>query len=178
MDIAYLDKFNELQAQNTFKGEQWFGKRKELVEEYSWAVPNEDVIKYCAEFDELLEIGAGSGYWAHLIEEAGGSVKATDISPESETYSTVTPIGWENMFDRIGEAAILMVWPPYDEGVAHGVVKQSPDHILYVGEQRGGCTASDEFFYVVEQEYGLVGKIDIPSYAGIHDNFYHYARNI
>lgn len=178
MEIEYLDEFEELQKQNSFKGQQWFGKRQDLVEEYSWAVPTKDVIQYCAQFDGLLEIGAGNGYWAHCIEEMGGDVLATDILPAAETYTSVQEAGWSALLEEISASPVLMVWPPYDGGVAAGVARQSPDHILYVGEPRGGCTAEDEFFDIVEEKYALVGKLDIPSYVGINDNFFHYARKI
>ena len=178
MEIEYLETFEELQEKDTFRGQQWFGERSKLVKEYSWAVPTEDVIRYCAQFDNLLEIGAGNGYWASLIEEMGGDVQATDKSPPEETHTEVEQQIWQNLIPAIRERPVLMVWPPYNEGVAAGVARQSPNHILYVGEQRGGCTGEDEFFDIVEEQYGLVGKLDIPSYTGIHDNFFHYARNI
>jgi len=178
MRIEYLDAYDELQQKDTFKGQQWFGERKHLVEEYSWAIPTKDVIQYCAQFDELLEIAAGNGYWASLVQEMGGDIQPTDKSPPEDTYTEVEENSWQNLMPEIRERPVLMVWPPYDEGVAAGVARQSPNHILYVGESRGGCTGEDEFFDIVEEQYGLVGKLDIPSYTGIHDNFFHYARNI
>lgn len=177
-DIAYLDEFEELQQKGTFRGETWFGERKRLVREYSWAIPTKDVIQYCAQFDNLLEVGAGNGYWAHLIECADGSVRATDIDPPSDTYKTVERAGAVDLLDEIRDNAVLMVWPPYDEGVAATVARQSPEHILYVGETRGGCTGEDEFFDIVDEQYGLVGKLELPSYTAVHDDFFHYARKI
>ncbi len=178
MDIEYLEAFEELQERDTFRGQQWFGERQKLVEQYAWAVPRADVIQYCTQFDDLLEIGAGNGYWASLIEENGGDIQATDKSPPEETYTQVEQASWKDCTEEISSRPVLMVWPPYDEGVAAGVARQYPDHILYVGEGRGGCTGGDEFFEIVGRDYGLVGKLDIPSYAGIHDNFFHYSRKI
>jgi len=178
MNITYLDAYDKLQRKDTFKGQQWFGERKKLVEKYSWAVPREDVIQYCAQFDDLLEIGAGNGYWASLIEELDGDIQATDKSPPEDTYTEVEQASWQYLIAEIRSRPVLMVWPPYDEGVAAGVARQSPNHILYVGEQRGGCTGEDEFFDIVDEQYGLVGKLDLHSYTGIHDDFFHYARNI
>lgn len=178
MNIEYLDAYENLQQKDSFRGQQWFGKRRELVEEYSWAVPREDVIQYCAEFDDLLEIGAGNGYWASLIEDAGGDIRATDITPPEDTYTEVEQSSWNNLKPSISSRAVLLVWPPYDKGVAAGVARQSPNHILYVGESRGGCTAEKEFFDIVKSEYGLVGKLDLHSYTGIHDDFFHYSRKI
>jgi hypothetical protein len=181
IDNPYLDDFRSLQEQSTFRGEQWFGNRQRLVEEYSWAVPTEDVITYLAEFDDLVEVGAGSGYWAWCIDQAGGNVKALD-----KDVPTSSDDSWyevrrhyvnrqETTFD--GDA-VLMVWPPHNDDMAASVASDEPNHICYVGEPRGGCTASDSFFDIVESRYGLVGQLELPSYAGVDDNFYHYVRNI
>jgi hypothetical protein len=172
----YHEAFEELQDKNTFKGQQWFGERKDLVEEYSWAVPNEEVLRYLAEFDSIVEVGAGSGYWAHCINEMGGNIRATDIDPPDERWTTVEQADVINL-DLNGDA-VLTVWPPLDKCVAGYIPTEEPDHILYVGEPRGGCTGDDSFFERLDEQYGLVAKIEIPSYAGIHDDFYHYVRKV
>lgn len=177
----YRQAFEELQERDTFKGQQWFGERQRLVDEYSWAVPNRDVLLYLAEFDELIEIGAGNGYWAKCIEEWGGSVEAYDIDVPDETYHEVHERDIVTGFRNSGgvyNKPVLMVWPPCDDEMATAVLDQEPSHILYVGEERGGCTATDSFFDGLHKQYGLAAKIDIPSYTGISDNFFHYIRKV
>jgi len=180
----YYEKFEELQEKSSFKGQQWFGERKELVEEYAWAVPNEDAILYLSEFDELVEIGAGSGYWANCINEAGGRVMPYDIDPPDppdmggDAYTHVDRANVFNMGDDAFTFPVLLVWPALNEGVATEVAERGAPHICYVGETRGGCTAEDDFFDLLDERYGLVAKIDIPSYTGIHDDLFHYVRKI
>lgn len=172
----YLEKFNGLQERSTFKGQQWFGERKNLVETYSWAVPNEEAILYLSEFDSLIEVGAGSGYWAYCINQAGGSVEATDIDPPNETWQDVEAVDVADL--DLGGEAVLMIWPPYDEMMAACVAGDAPNHILYVGEPHGGCTGNGEFFTILNDKYGLVAKVDIPSYVGVNDDLFHYVRKI
>jgi len=172
----YHEKFEELRDQDTFRGQQWFGKRKELVDQYSWAVPNEQALIYLSEFENLIEVGAGNGYWAKCIEDCGGSVRATDIDPPQETWTTVEQVD-ANFIDMEGEA-ILTVWPPYEEEVASLIPKKGANHIIYVGEERGGCTGDEAFHDSLHNMYGLAAKIDIPSYEGINDNLFHYIRKI
>jgi len=176
MTNDYLDEFYELQEESSFRGQQWFGKRKELVERYSWAIPTDEVIQYLSEFKSGIEIGAGNGYWSYLIREAGGSFRPIDIDPPVETYMTVQEKDIYDEIESVENQPVLMVWPPIDNSVAADVAKEKPSHICYVGEQRGGCTATDTFFDIIDKQYGLVGKINIPSYTGIHDNFFHYSR--
>lgn len=175
----YHEKFQELQDKSTFKGQQWLGKRKDLVEEYSWAVPNKEALLYLSEFDHLVEIGAGSGYWANEINKLEGNVLPYDIDPPDETWSRVMKANVMNMKEDAFKNPVLMVWPALNEGVATEVAKRRPPHILYVGEPLGGCTAEDEFFTSeIKKEYGLVAKIDIPSYAGINDDLFHYVQKV
>lgn len=172
----YREAFDELQSKDTFRGQQWFGERQRLVEKYSWAVPNEEALLYLAEFDQITEVGAGSGYWANCIEEMGGSVRATDANPLSETWTTVESAYVDDL--DLEDKVVLTVWPPYGDAMAMMVAEQEPSHIIYIGEPRGGCTGSPEFFDILDREYGLVAKIDIPSYAGIHDDLFHYIRKV
>jgi len=173
----YEEAFNELKDKDTFRGQQWFGQRKKLVEKYAWAVPNEEALLYLAEFDSITEVGAGSGYWANCIEDAGGSVRATDIDPPDETWTEVEEAGVDDL--DLSDEVVLSVWPPYGHPkVAEKILHQKPPHIVYVGEPRGGCTGSDAFFDTVERKYGLVAKVDIPSYVGIHDDLFHYIRKL
>jgi hypothetical protein len=172
----YHEAFEELQDKNTFKGQQWFGKRQQLVEEYSWAVPNEEALTYLSEFESLVEVGAGNGYWAHCIEQAGGTVRATDIDPPNETWTEVEQAAASDC--SLQNDAVLMVWPPYDDKMSLTVVQQKPSHVLYVGEPRGGCTGHHQIFDYFEKEYGLAAKIDLPSYIGINDDLFHYVRKL
>jgi hypothetical protein len=176
----YKEEFDELQDTHEFKGQQWFGKRQHLVDEYSWAVPNDDVLAYLNNFDYITEVGAGSGYWAKCIEEhnvythQNCTVTATDSNPPDDTYTTV----YEESAQEVTDDVVLLVWPPVNSMMAASALSHEPNHVLYVGEGRGGCTANDLFFNLIEDEYGLVETIDTPSYAGVHDNFYHYVRKV
>jgi hypothetical protein len=170
----YYEQYEELRKKQTFKGEQWFGKRSDLVGEYSWAIPSEDVLLYLSEFEHIIEVGAGNGYWAHCIEDNGGSVEATDIAPPEETWHHVEPVAAVDL--NLVNETVLMVWPPYDKSLASDVIEQEPAHILYVGEPAGGCTGDEAFFTTVNKDYGLVAKLDLPSYEGINDDFFHYIR--
>jgi hypothetical protein len=180
----YHEKFERLKEKNTFKGQQWFGARQQLVEKYSWAIPNDASLEYLSAFPEILEVGAGSGYWAHCINDRGGSVSAYDVDPpepsqtENPIWHSVDEADASRMKDEMFDVPVLMVWPPLNGGLAVSVAEKEPPHILYVGEPRGGCTAEDEFFDSLDRKYGLVAKIDIPSFAGCNDNLFHYIRKV
>lgn len=57
---------------------------------YAFAAPNNRALKALADEVPIVEVGAGVGYWALLLKQAGVSVTATDELPtESCTEDTV-----------------------------------------------------------------------------------------
>jgi len=177
----YLQEFEELSEKNSFKAEQWFGKRGDLVEEYGWAIPNEEAIEHIADLSPIVEIGAGKGYWARLLREVGATVIAYDIEPPGEDAWTSVEQGTPKMLERFnGEYTLLLCWPPYGDDMAINAleahIEQGGTDVVYVGEHFGGCTANEAFHNEIKKRYALANKITIPSYEGIHDNVYHYKR--
>jgi len=174
----YLKEFRLLQETHSYKGQQWFGHRQELVEKYGWAVPSEEVLEYISSaFSEITEIGAGEGYWAKLLSEHDVKVHAFDPASEQEWFNVVN-YRLSDVENYVEDNPVLMVWPPAGEPLAHDVLECQPSHVLYVGETRGGCTASDEFFDAFTDLYHPVKKIERPSYVGVDDNFYHAVRKV
>jgi hypothetical protein len=55
--------------------------RHYLVERFAWAVPSDEAIRTIAGLGSIVEIGAGTGYWASLLELAGADIAAFDKAP-------------------------------------------------------------------------------------------------
>lgn len=58
--------------------------RTELVRKYSWAIAAPQAIAFIVETlngRSVVEMGAGTGYWAWMLEQCGVSVIAYDIAP-------------------------------------------------------------------------------------------------
>lgn len=66
-------------CENTFM--QGMLARNEVVHRFAWAVPSDEAIKKIVEFSPIIEMGAGTGYWANLIQKAGGEIVAFDSHP-------------------------------------------------------------------------------------------------
>lgn len=56
----------------------------ELEERYAWAIPDDRALRILEEFSPVIEIGAGRGYWAHLLRERGVDTLAYDMIGEGE----------------------------------------------------------------------------------------------
>lgn len=64
---------------NIFTGHKY---REEFNRNFGWSVPTLDVINQLKEFignDQVLEVGAGKGTWAKLMQDAGIQVTPTDL---------------------------------------------------------------------------------------------------
>ena len=161
-----------------------YGARTNLVKEFAWAVPNDEAIQAIIGCGPIVEIGAGKGYWASLIVEAGGDVEAYDMyesdinfyTDKDEPYLFVSQ-GSHEKVDRHNDRALFLCWPCYDKGwAAETLALYGGDTFIYVGEGFGGCTGDDVFHTALEKEWDEVRSVRIPQWAGIHDDLRIYKR--
>lgn len=79
----------------------------ELRKHYSWVVPSVKAIDLLKGLRPIVELGAGTGYWASLI---GGNYTAIDIDPLPEE----------------------MVYHPIEEGDANSLIRFDANHTLFI----------------------------------------------
>lgn len=156
-----------------------FSEREKLVSKYSWAVPSNEAIKKIAEYGPICEWGAGSGYWAHLLQKVGVDVIAYDAAPWDTLHFPVKREADTSVIP--GDRALLLVWPPYENAMAYNALQAYAEKggktLIYVGEDYGGCCASDEFFQALPR-LGFTEDADmaIPTYSGVNDGMVIYTR--
>jgi len=161
-----------------------FQHRNPLVRKYSWAVPDEVAVRVIAGLGPTVEIGAGTGYWAKLITDAGGDVVAYDDAPYANHWCD----GEHFRVHRGGYApagkhpdrVLFLCWPPYDNALAADALLSyeaaGGETLVYVGESVGGCTASHEFFSLLSTGWEAHQTIDVPQWFGINDYLTVYRR--
>lgn len=158
--FAYSDRHLEILIQ-----------REELVQEYAWAIPNQEAIETIARYEPILEVGAGNGYWAWLLRQMDVTVVATDLNaPTDEEWSPVWKADAREVIHDYPERSLLMVWPSYNESWATETLGAYPgDTCIYVGEGRSGCTADNRFHQMLHEEWELTETVRIPQYTGTRD---------
>lgn len=160
-------------------------KRDECTVKYAWAVPNDAALEALIQLSPLVEIGAGLGYWAHLLEQMGGDVVAYDKhvgdGGEVKLYnrdSYVMPYtrvvcGGPEAAALHPDRALFLCWPPYGEPMAGDALQNYLEsggmRVAYVGEGAGGCTADDDFHELLDSRMVLVSEVAIPTWWCIHD---------
>jgi hypothetical protein len=157
--------------------------RGKLVRQYAWAVPTDEAILTLREYLPLIEIGAGKGYWASLID---GDILCFDChakNPEVNTYVD----GGEPFHkvlrggaDRVAEhpnRTLFLCWPPYDTEMGGDCLRAyTGDVFIHVGEWSGGCTGGSCYWKQIREEWDEVKTISLPQWSGMHDDMTIFKR--
>jgi len=144
---------------------------------YSFAITSPSTIAALKELLPIIEIGAGSGYWARMVTEKW---ELSDYYAFDNFSTHVFPEMYYNVTDvepnPKGNETFFFCWPYMNSMAADYVKKYNPKRIVYIGEGNGGCTADEEFFELLDKHYDLAKSLDHPQYEGIHDVFELYER--
>lgn len=171
-----------------------FEVRRHTVLRYSWAVPSPDALWTIAHYAlgcGVIEVGAGLGYWAALLRSMGVDVIATDANAGRDNiyfaegaapFTDVVRADAAEAAAAHPDRVLLTVWPEYqgtwitDAIAAH--YRAGGQRVIFVGEDRWGCTGDESTFDFLELHYREVAFKAIPQWSGIHDYLTVYERPI
>lgn len=144
-----------------------------LVHLFAWGIPDERALSIVAAHSPIVEVGAGTGYWARLLEDRGADVIATDRLELGGHWQGVL---WTDVLERDAaeaaaahpDRALLMVWP-YGEMAVDALDAYRGDTLIYVGEGNGGACAPSEFFARLRLGWIPVAEVPVPQWFGLHD---------
>lgn len=170
--------------------------QKPLQNSFSSAVPCKAALDAIATVAQggVVELGAGSGYWAALLHEKGVDVLCYDIEPPTiacknrffaAQFFRVRHGGPNVLCKRsIAQRTLLLIWPwckdmgglpPYD---AAALRMYRGDTVVHVGDlQHPGITTSREAVDVLEQYFTLAREVDIPHWPHSRDMLSIWHRN-
>jgi len=161
-----------------------FAARNELVQRYAWSIPSPRAIEALVSRGPIVEVFAGTGSWASLIKKAGGDIIATDSLPGrnhwckvEEPYTDISQLDAVKAAKMYPERMLFMSWPPMNEAAYRCLRAYRGTRLAYIGEDAGGCTATDDFFAELEDPRWLLEEtIRIPQWFGLHDTLDFYRR--
>jgi hypothetical protein len=155
--------------------------RKDLCVKYAWAIPCAEAIDAIADLNEpIVEIGAGTGYWASLLAEQGVDVVAyDDFSWKHEPTFFNVQDGAPKSILQHPERSLFLCWPPYSTPMGDMCVRYwllgKGKYLVFVGEVGYGCTGDENMQERLDQ-LTLVKRVCIPQWEGIHDQLCIYTR--
>lgn len=138
--------------------------RTALCRRYSWSIPSPGDLAWLVRVlggRGVVEIGAGTGYWAWQMSQYGVAVDAYDLVPDADrnpyisTVSAYHPVlaGDETAVRGYPGRALFLSWPVLGAGYPARLLSlYRGDLLIYAGEH-GGCCADEEFFTRLSAEW-------------------------
>lgn len=172
--IEYKEKVESILQKKQHYGD--YHRRDKLVQKYAWAIPNETALTTLVDYGPLIEIGAGNGYWASLIEQTGGTVYPYDKEPPDETYTTVQK-GTTDVLTEQNANTLFLCWPPFGSPMASKCLEKfGGDYVAYIGEWRGK-TATNEFHTQLREMGEFETMVQLPQWENISDKLFVFKLN-
>lgn len=168
--------------------------RKAFCLRYAWTITDPDTVRFVAENCRPAAVDpmAGSGYWTHLLRQAGVDVVASDLWPPG-TGSADWHADADPWIDHVVEAdaadaaaehadrTLLLAWPCYSCDSGYRCVSAYREaggrRIVYIGEGEGGCTGDDDLHDELAGEWQRVAEHRPVQWSGIHDYVAVYDRH-
>lgn len=137
---------------------------------YAYAIPSPQTVGWVSDFcagRQLVEHGAGRGYWAEQLSLGGVDVAAYDFEPpdkaENASFSRAAgqaDVVWHHVGDLeefeankdgYGDAVLFLCWPPgWGNTMASEVLRSFEEaggsRLIFIGQPKGGMTGDDAFF--------------------------------
>lgn len=173
-----LGRFTQL-ANALGKQDRAWKRRKSA----GWSILSPAAIRLIVDrkINSVLEVCAGSGHNAALLQTAGVKVVATDLKPLSKDKTTYQR-EWDNLpssknvvqqdaveavrqycgasEEGSKNPTLMLCYPDRQSDLARRVLDAyTGETILYVGEGRGGSSATDEFFDALDTSFDLVAYV-------------------
>ncbi|MDE2628283.1 MAG: hypothetical protein KGL99_14120 [Burkholderiales bacterium] len=154
----------------------WLAFKAAIARHFAWAVPTDEAIAVIGRHTKaVVEIGAGSGYWAWLMRQAGIEVAAYDTAPPPHTWSEVRRGDARALRDHT-DGALLLCWPPWASAMAlDALTAHAGEHVVYVGEWMGG-SAEPHFFATLVSRFECIDTVAIPQWAMRDDRLMVFRR--
>ena len=167
-------------------------QRNDLVSGFCFTIPCYDILKKVAAYSPIVEVGAGSGYWARCLSEFGADVVAYDRFPPGEQ----SPWDWRSgnsWFDdswfHIVEGdesaaaghpdrALFMAWPMPMNPMAYNALvsyrNSGGKTLIYIGDPHP-ASSGDEHFYQELDKHKILEKTDLYGWPGINEKLIIYS---
>lgn len=160
--------------------------RNDVLREFGFGLPTAEVIAEIASRGPVLEIGAGSGLWAHFLTKAGCDVVAVDdrsgrygeaVSADGRdgplgcgAHHEVLDMDAVESLERFPGRTVLMVWPDRRTDVSERVIAAMPvgATLVHVGSA-GEATGTYPFYKSIEDDFERLDQMWVEGWDGIGD---------
>ena len=161
--------------------------RSEFTQRYGFPIITPHAITQLADTlkgHKVLEVGAGNGYLSKQLQDAGVDLFPTDLNPLCNSgyglgqhrHTNITEMDATTAIQEFPHMDLLWSWPPLHINSGLALREFQSELLVYLGEQKQGCTGGDLFHQTLKERFRLVHSITIPSFPRIHDSIGIYRR--
>ena len=116
----------------------------DLAQRFSYVFPDDRVLSVLAGLGPLVEMGAGTGYWAYRLRTLGVDIVALDLAPPdgarsnryhptSPTWTKVIP-GDHTVLGDYPDRALLLCWPPLFSSLGESLTYYAGNSVALIGD--------------------------------------------
>jgi hypothetical protein len=151
--------------------------RNILVPRFSWAIPTESVLATIARYTPLIEVGAGTGYWADLLQRRHVDILPLDSAPPQHTWVPVMGGRGEWLISCYAARTLMLCWPPAGSPMAAQTLERyRGSTVVYIGEPRGGSTGDEAFHDALAREWDAIERVTLPQWPSARDSLTIFRR--
>jgi hypothetical protein len=144
-DHCYMDaddRFTQLLGEIDNGNES--GSLLDLAQRYAYVVPDDRSLSILAELGPIVEMGAGTGYWAYRLRERGVDVLAFDQAPPdgertnryhapTATWSDVVAADHTSLTQH-SDRALFLCWPPLFSSLGDCLTHYTGNTVALIGD--------------------------------------------
>jgi hypothetical protein len=115
-----------------------------LAQRYAYVFPSDSTLATLAQLGPLVEIGAGTGYWAHRLRSIGVDIVAFDQAPldgeRDNRYHLRNPPwthveqGDQAVLSGYADRGLFLCWPPLFSSLGDCLTYYNGDTVAYIGD--------------------------------------------
>lgn len=178
VDLYSISSWELREDISDLRQKQW-DVRSLCQSRYAWAIPDEDAVQLIARYSPIVEVGAGTGYWAWMISQVGGEIECFDnYSSHVDKHGLWYPVRFGGSETADTKDSLFLCWPPYNSCFAYNCIRNHRGkHVIYIGEGHEGCTADNNFHEYLIAHYTRIESYQHPRWEGIYDTLTIWERN-
>jgi hypothetical protein len=154
-----------------------------LRERFAYSVWSPQILQFVSAYSPLIELGAGNGYNAWLLEQLGATVIALDPYPIEEGRNwffntkfglpsrtgkswTAVQKGTSEELLKYPDHTLLLCWPPINRMGVEALSNYPGKRIIFIGHKK--CCATSSFYKKLEIDWKLEYAATTGSWNGCH----------
>jgi hypothetical protein len=116
-----------------------------LAQRYAYVFPSDSALAMLAGLGPLVEIGAGTGYWAHRLRSIGVDIVAFDQAPlggeRANRYHprtrpwTHVEQGDQTVLAGYADRCLFLCWPPLFSSLGDCLTYYCGETLAYIGDE-------------------------------------------